>query len=151
MSQAIVDTNLFSQISILPSFLGEKSSSSGLFGQGCQISSKLSITLLWVLSLKPFFWRIVKIISVQLRPALKLHWDSGNSSSAIFCRRSCNTLATNFPTTSSSAIPLQLSHRLRLPFLGIGIKIAFYQSDGTWLPVHTSLTSSSRHFMNSSS
>ena len=62
-----------------------------------------------------------------------------------------STLATTFPTTSSKAIPLQLSHKLKSPFLGIGTSTASHQSTGTFLSLHTSFTSSSSSFMNSSS
>ena len=93
---------------------------------------------------------MVKIMSVHPLPFLNPHCDSGSSSSVIFCSHSWSTLATTFPTTTNNGIPLQLSHELRSPFLGIGTSIASHQSAGTLHSLHTSLTNSSSHFMHSS-
>ena len=66
-------------------------------------------------------WRTVKIMSEHPRPFLNPHWDSGSSSSARLCNLSWMILATTFPTTSSRAMPLQLSHLLSFPFLSFPI------------------------------
>ena len=52
-------------------------------------------------------------------------------------KRFCTKRPHNFPTTSSSAIPLQLSQLLKLPFFGIGTICAWRQSGGTYEPTHT--------------
>ena len=95
-------------------------------------------------------WRIVKNMSAQPRPLQNPHWDSGSSSSATCCSLSWSILATTFPTTSSSAIPLQLSQFLRLPFLGIGTRMASAHSLGTCLSSHTVWVRLSSSALNSS-
>ena len=52
----------------------------------------------------------VKTMSEHPRLFLNPHWDSGSSSSASFCNLSWIIRAITLPTTSSNAIPLQLSH-----------------------------------------
>ena len=69
-------------------------------------------------------WRTVKIMSEHPHPSRKTHCDCGNPSSANFCNLAWITLAITFPTTSSRAIPRRLSHTLRSPFLGMGMRFA---------------------------
>ena len=74
---------------------------------------------------------MTKVMSEQLRPLQKPHCDSDSSSSVTCCSLSCRILAITLPTTSTREMPLQLSHLLRSPFLGIGMRIASDQSLGT--------------------
>ena len=62
---------------------------------------------------------------------MKPHCDSGSSCSASDCNLLWTILATSLPTTSNSAMPLQLSQQCKFPFLGMGMRIAFTHSCGT--------------------
>ena len=97
--------------------------------------------------------RTVKVIFLQLHSFLNPHCDSGNSSSPSHnsCSRSCRTLATTFPTTSSRVIPLQLSHLLKSLFFGMGTNNEIDKSLRTQLSFHTFTTSSSKVSRNYSS
>ena len=71
---------------------------------------------------------MVNIISAHPRPLLKPHWDSGNSLLASTCSLFWIILATTFPISSKSVILRQLSQMCRLPFFGMGIRIASIHS-----------------------
>ena len=96
-------------------------------------------------------WCTVNIISEHPRSLLKSHWDSGSSSSARVCSLSWMILETTFPTVSSKAMPLQLSHLLKSPFFGIRTNKASDQSFGTSPSFHVTFTRSSSSSRKSSS
>ena len=83
-------------------------------------------------------------ISIQPRFFRKPHCASGRTESMLLDKRLWIMRATTFPKTSKRAIPLQLSHSSRLPFLGIGTIWAFTQSTGTTSESQTATRSSTR-------
>ena len=92
-------------------------------------------TKAFVLSL---YTRLPHLLGYQPRPHLKPHCVSGSTCPASVCSL-VSILAAIFPTTSSSAMLLQLLQQCKFPFLGIGMRIASTHSCGTRLSSYTAL------------
>ena len=105
-------------------------------------STKMKCCFMWCS--KAFWVNCLTTISMSVQPCprLKPYSVSGNTCSASVCCMVWTILAATFPTTSSSAMPLQLLQQCKFPFLGIGRRMASTHSCGMRLSSHTALSRS---------